>query len=119
MRFLRSLLARRKTWTIDHLALERVPESVNSANEARLPHRVTDGLSQLCDQARQVGSRDKGVRPQRLVQLVMAEGSWPRLEEHLEQAQRFGRQGDDRPGTGELPPAGVEYAVVEAGAHRR
>jgi hypothetical protein len=63
-------------------------------NELRRVRIVLQGLSNLRNEHRQIGIGNEGAGPETLVELNLADGPRPGVDEHLQQLERLGRKMD-------------------------
>ena len=96
---------------------KRVAESMHGPDESRLACSVAERLPDFGDQARQIGFRHEGRRPQVLMQLVLRQGPRTLVDQRLEELERLGRQMDLLAAAQELPRVGVERQIAKPESH--
>jgi len=67
---------------------------MQSANEARLPRLVAQGGAQLGDEVMQARIGNEGIRPEKLVKLLLREGARPLVQKDRKKLERLGREGN-------------------------
>jgi hypothetical protein len=101
-----------------NLGRERIADPGHGPDQPLDAGLVADRLADLRDDLGEARVADVGLRPQRVAQLPLGDGSRPAFEQHHQQAQAARRQGHGLPAPAQLERVGIERAIGEDEAHR-
>ena len=91
---------------------------MGSPDEPRLTRIVAKRLTNLGDEAGEIGFRDKRCGPQKLVQLVLRERAWSTIHQNSQKLEGLRREMDLSIRTDKLPGIRVERQFAKTKFHR-
>ena len=102
---------------VKRLTAERIAESVRCSDEKRTSSTVSEGLTNLSDQVREIRLGDERFRPQPLLQHVFRKNLRPIQDQRPQQLESLRRQMDVVASARQLPRVEIEHEWAEAERH--